>query len=311
MGAPWGALAGSSEAWIDTRSSGYEVRQLVSGLVPSTPYRWRVRLLYPPSNRLGQPASRWLYPGARGETEQRFRAGYPHVSFETPLYQVPEAAGTAVVTVTLDVPASLPATVDCATMPGSATAGEDYEAISSTLTFAPGEQTQAWQVPLLDDAHAEGDEQLSLTLSRAHNAVLGNVSLATLSLLDDDDRPGIHFEHAEYSAGEGTGQATLAVRLSTTFSVPVTVDYATQPGSAAEGLDYEPTSGTLTFVPGETRALLTVPLIDDAQREPDEWLDVVLRNAAHASLGEPNPARLWIIDDDPLRVWLPVVHKGP
>ena len=52
-------------------------------------------------------------------------------------------------------------TVDYATSDGTgespATAGEDYEATSGTLTFAPGETAKTVSVPILDDPYDEGE----------------------------------------------------------------------------------------------------------------------------------------------------------
>ena len=56
-------------------------------------------------------------------------------------------------------------TVDYATSDGTATAGSDYAATSGTLTFAALETTKTVSVPVLDDAHDEGSETMTLTLS--------------------------------------------------------------------------------------------------------------------------------------------------
>src|SRR5262249_42084386 len=50
----------------------------------------------------------------------------------------------------------------------------------------------------------------------------------------------------------GTTGAVFAVSLSAPSSSPVTVQYATADGTASAGSDYQATSGTLTFAPGET-----------------------------------------------------------
>lgn len=49
----------------------------VDSLTPGTPYRWRVRWLYHPGNRLGQPASRWVHMPWNSWNETDFRTrGY-------------------------------------------------------------------------------------------------------------------------------------------------------------------------------------------------------------------------------------------
>ena len=51
------------------------------------------------------------------------------------------------------------------TSDGTATAGSDYTATSGTLTFAAGETAKTVSVPVLDDAHDQSSETLTLTLT--------------------------------------------------------------------------------------------------------------------------------------------------
>ena len=62
-------------------------------------------------------------------------------------------AGTAPAAfeVTLDEAPAAPVTVDVATVPGSAVAGSDYTATTATLTFAPGDQSETFVVPVVGD----------------------------------------------------------------------------------------------------------------------------------------------------------------
>ena len=57
--------------------------------------------------------------------------------------------------------------VDYATSDGSAHAGVDYTAASGRLSFRTGESSKKIAVGVLDDAHDEGEETLTLTLSNA------------------------------------------------------------------------------------------------------------------------------------------------
>ena len=77
-------------------------------------------------------------------------------------------------TVTLAQAASEAVRVDYATADGSAKAGADYTAKSGTLTFSAGERSKTVQVDILDDAHDEGVETLTLALSNASGAVIGD-----------------------------------------------------------------------------------------------------------------------------------------
>ena len=80
--------------------------------------------------------------------------------------RVEEAVGAVLAfAVTLERAASGTVTVDYATADGSAQAGVDYTAASGTLTFQAGESSKTIEVAVLDDAHDEGEETLTLTLS--------------------------------------------------------------------------------------------------------------------------------------------------
>ena len=76
--------------------------------------------------------------------------------------------------VTLSRAAPGPVTVAYATADGTATAGSDYTETRGTLTFAPGETAKTVAVPVLDDAHDEGEETLTLTLTTPSGAVLAD-----------------------------------------------------------------------------------------------------------------------------------------
>jgi Domain of unknown function (DUF4394)/Calx-beta domain len=110
----------------------------------------------------------------------------PSVQFTAALYAVDEAAGTATITVTRTDSFGGPASVTFATSDGSATAGEDYVTTSGTLTFGPGETSQSFTIPILNDARAEGDEVLHIALGTPSGAILGRPFLAALRISAND-----------------------------------------------------------------------------------------------------------------------------
>ena len=90
--------------------------------------------------------------------------------------------------VTLNRAASGTVTVDYATSDGTATAGADYTAASGTLSFAAGETSKTVSVTVLNDAHDDGGETLTLNLSNATGAVIGDGE-ATGTITNDDHIP--------------------------------------------------------------------------------------------------------------------------
>ena len=87
--------------------------------------------------------------------------------------------------VSLSRAASGPVTVDYATSDVTATAGDDYTAASGTLTFAAGETEKTVSVAVLDDAHDDDGETLTLTLSNPSGAWLSDAT-ATGTIHNDD-----------------------------------------------------------------------------------------------------------------------------
>ena len=101
----------------------------------------------------------------------------------------------------------------------------------------------------------------------------------------------------EGASGE-RNSLTFTVSKSGTTARTVQVSYATRDGSAVAGSDYESTSGTLTFGPGETERTITVPVLGDGLAEGDETFSVVLSGAVDAAIGTAGTGLATIQDDD-------------
>ena len=132
----------------------------------------------------------------------------------------------------------------------------------------------------------------------ADGEVLSNSLSATVAGL-----PALSVADATVEEGPN---ATLDFRvtLDRAASGPVTVTYATADQSATAGQDYEATTGTLTFNPGETATTVSVVVLDDAHDDDQETLKVVLSDASGATLAD-GEAIGTIRNDDPLqRAWL-------
>lgn len=64
----------------------------------------------------------------------------------------------------------------------------------------------------------------------------------------------------------------------------VSVRYATANGTATAGSDYTATSGTLTFLPGQTRVTVKIPVQGDGVQEANETFRVNLSAASGGKL---------------------------
>lgn len=106
--------------------------------------------------------------------------------FSAATYSVSKADASAVIEVTRDNSRDV-ATVDYSTSDGTAEAGSDYTAVSGTLTYAIGQTTASFTVPILADSEHEADETVLLNLSNPNNgAVLGSPASAALTIRSAD-----------------------------------------------------------------------------------------------------------------------------
>jgi hypothetical protein len=107
----------------------------------------------------------------------------------------------------------------------------------------------------------------------------------------------------------GSTNATFTVSLSATSSRPVTVRYTTADGTAtAVGGDYQASSDTLTFAPGETSKTITVAVIGDRIAEPNEMFSVRLGGPTNAVIADSLGLGT-ILDEEP-RVSITDVTRG-
>jgi Ca2+-binding RTX toxin-like protein len=196
---------------------------------------------------------------------------------------VAESEGRATFWVTLSQPVTTPVQVNYTTSQatGTATPGLDYLLTSGSLTFNPGQTTQAVIIPLIDNELAESPETFNLVLSNPVGATLGK-SQATATITDNDVAPPPEIALADVQVVEaqsGTSVANVVVSLSHAASSPIQIDYATSDGTATAPQDYLATSGTLTITPGQTSAIIPVAVVGDTLIEADETFSLTLTDA--------------------------------
>jgi hypothetical protein len=212
-------------------------------------------------------------------------------------------SGTTNLSFTVTLSEAVPRTVSVHydTADGTATAGTDYSSASGTLSFAPGETTKTITVPVNGDATFEPDETFHVVLSSPSRAVIAagtGTGTGTGTIVNDDPRPSLSIHDVSSPEGDaGPTPLILDVTLSNPSSQGITVDFATEDGTAAAAGDYVASSGTLSFAPGEVSKSITLQVVGDTIDEPDETFSVVLSNAANASIGA-GTGTATIQDDD-------------
>ncbi len=210
-----------------------------------------------------------------------------------------ETATNLVATVSLSEPSSQTITVDYATSDDTATAGDDYTAISATpLTFNPGDVSKTVNIAILSDVIDENDETFTLTLSSPTNATVSTTAgAATMTIVDDDNAPTISI--GDNTSSDESGAVTnLIATLSAASEKTITVDYATSDGTATAGDDYTAVSTTtLTFNAGDVSKNIPITVVSDNINEVDETVIVTLSNPSNVTINDAI-GELTIADDD-------------
>ncbi|HWH28237.1 MAG TPA: Calx-beta domain-containing protein [Mycobacteriales bacterium] len=218
--------------------------------------------------------------------------------------------GGATLTYTVTRTGSTTGTVSVAVgLGGTATRGSDYTVAvngtavtgsSLTLTLAAGVTSATFTVTVLDDTTHESSETLSLALGTCTGCTVGTPGSTTLTITDDDAPPSLTISGASVVEGDkGSVTATVWVRLSAASGAPVTVVVSLlSGGTATAGTDYQSwTPVTVTFDPGQTARSVSVTVLGDRSKEPDETVLVGLSSATGATIAT-GQATVWILDDD-------------
>lgn len=131
----------------------------------------------------------------------------PGLFFDQALYSAIEGSDIVTVTVTLDDPTTREISVgyDIVEDEPEATAlpGSDYEPVTGTLTFEPGETEQTFTIPILDDTEIEPDEIFFIRLRSPTGGAALRAATATVEIRDDDFVPSFFRRmHSAFSARE-------------------------------------------------------------------------------------------------------------
>lgn len=231
------------------------------------------------------------------------------VAFASATSATSNEGGSHLVTVTLTSTGTLAAPLDltATSNDGTANAGSDYTAVSTTVSFPAGAAdgaTQTVAVPVLGDATVESDETLTLTLSAvAPPATLGLQASHDVTIIDDDTVL-VSFAAASSATADETATFAVTVRLTTTggktLAAPLTVDATSADGTATAGQDYAAVSTVVTFPVGAgdgATQTISVTLRADTLVEGSEVLTLTLSNPSVGALG-PQPTHALAITDD-------------
>lgn len=243
-------------------------------------------------------------------------AGY---AFSSTNVNVTEGGATvSTLTVTRTAPLTGTGSIAWATANGSAVAGVDFGTLNNpaqrggTLTWAANTggakviTLVAGLVPVINNAAVEPTKSFTINLSSPVGGEITGSAQATVNILDTDS--AIQFD-GNATVSEAGPNTTLTLSRTGNTAVAQAVTFKTTPGTATAADFTAVTTGSVTFLAGQTSKTIAVgptaaaaPSIrvtQDAVIEGPEVFTVTLSApTAGASLGTPSVATVTIISDD-------------
>ena len=221
------------------------------------------------------------------------------IQFSATSVSFTENVGTAQITVSRSNGNASDVSVQYSTVDGTAQANKDFQPLTGTITFGANETSKTISVPIINDALNEDTETFKLTLQNVSGGgTLGEQTNVTVNIQDDDPLPGLSVSN--YSVAEGNNGLTtvnFSLNLLAASGRRVSINYATQNGSATSPDDYSTASGSIDFAAGETSKNIQLIIVGDTNVEPDETFNLVLSNAVNSVIAN-GAAVITIINDD-------------
>ncbi|HKH47652.1 MAG TPA: alpha/beta hydrolase fold domain-containing protein [Thermoanaerobaculia bacterium] len=222
------------------------------------------------------------------------------------------STGSSTFTITRTGSLAAPLTVRWG-LAGTAEAGPDFNGPTKPVTIPAGSASAMFSIRPENDRLAEGNETVVLTLAPdpAYRIDAAQAS-ASLTIADDDSAaslPEVTLQAVDPAAAEaGPDSGNFLLSLASPLGADLTVRYQVS-GTAANGVDYAPLSGSMTLPAGETSVLVPVNPVDDNLGETGETVILALAQSPAYRIGSPAQASVVIADSelDPLRPATPII----
>ena len=188
--------------------------------------------------------------------------------------------------------------VHLTTSNGTAQAGINYTAVDAYLVFPAGEVQQTLAVAVMDDFIITPNLTVNLDIVPQLPATPGYQPTAVLTIVNTDS--AIQFTSATYQVPKNVVNSLAqigVVRAGSSVGTATVIFNTTTNGTALVGTDYQPRTNILiTFAPGVTQQIVTVPVVNNNLPEGNQTVTMTLSNVFGSLLSAPSNAVLTIID---------------
>ncbi|MEE9320363.1 MAG: Calx-beta domain-containing protein [Granulosicoccus sp.] len=220
---------------------------------------------------------------------------------------VNENAGSLTVNITRTGGRDGAVSVDVNTRAGSAAEGEDFEPVSTRLSWASGDvSSRILSIPIKFDTDVEVAETFTIVLSNATpgNEVIGSPAqlTVTISNIVNGQFGLLQFADSSVAVDEDSGTISLSVLRRGGTDGEVSVVYTTEAGTASAAEDFVSSTGVLRWDDGDSNPKnLSIPIVHDTDSEPNEQFSVILSDAkplGGQQLGSPSRTTVTIRNVD-------------
>ncbi len=209
-------------------------------------------------------------------------------------------SGTTTLTYTISLSgiSASDVTLDWATADGSATAGSDYVAVTSTqATITAGNTTVDVDVTVNGDVVLEGDETILVNLSNPSGATISD-NQGSGTITDDEGVPTVTLSVDLNTIIEDAGVSVLTATLNHPTTSDVTVTLAYSGTATGSGTDYTVASTTILIAAGDLTGTATITSEDDILNEGDETVIVDIESVSNALESGTEQVTITITDDE-------------
>ena len=206
----------------------------------------------------------------------------------------------------------------------TAVAGQDYTALTGSVTIASGQASAGILIRPLDNAAANSTKTVAITLSESVDYVVGTTGSPVVSIAETNtvypwpiqvsgDRPTLNVLTLDANAGELPGESSTGLMLvnrtalvtemfpmgGTTWTNPaaVTAYYTASQTGTASG-DYESLSGSVSLPYAVYAAEIKITPVDDAYLEGPETVTIALTPNATYYVTSPGGTGAVTIQDN-------------
>ncbi|MFN9622281.1 MAG: choice-of-anchor L domain-containing protein, partial [Cyanobacteriota bacterium] len=185
------------------------------------------------------------------------------------------------------------------------TGASTYSGTAGSVFFASGSNTASITISPGQDLDVEPNETVALTLAAGTGYLVGTATAVTGFINDDDQSITLSVSPSSVAEDGSTSIVYTFVRTGVT-SNPLTVNY-TVSGSAAFNSDYTQAgassftgiSGTVSFAPGASVAVIAVDPTADFLLETDETVSLALATGSGYTIATPGQVTATIIESPP------------